>query len=85
MLQRDFNLSSGWIGESELVLWTYQKEFGEQGDVFVIYDQMKNGMGSSIYTGSYNGVAVRFYRDSEIYSGPQFVFNYDDLVAAGII
>ena len=85
MLQRDFNLLSDWIGESELRIWTDITEIGEQSDSYLIYDQMRNGMGNSVYNGSYNGVTIRFYCDPEIYSGSPYVFNYDDLVAAGII
>lgn len=83
MLQKDFNLSSGWVGANtngELRIWTHITGIGEQGDSYLIYNQMKNGMGDSVYNGSYNGVPVRFYRQ-----GNQYVFNYDDLVAAGII
>ena len=85
MLQSDFNLSAGWIGgvtDGELRLWTYMTGIGEQGNSYLIYNQMRNGMGDSIYNGSYNDVTIRFY----IIKHPnQYAFNYDDLVAAGII
>ena len=82
MLREDFNLSAGWTGASELYIWTYNTGIGERGNSYLIYDQMRNGMGESVYEGSYNGVTVRFY---VIRHSSHYAFYYDDLVAAGII
>jgi len=81
-LNRDFNLSSHWLHETDLIIYTAYAGLGGEIKQYLIYDQMRNGMGNDIYTGSYNGVSVRFYYGGH-YEG--YVFNYDDLVAAGII
>ena len=82
MLREDFNLTAGWTGASELYIWTYNTGIGERGNSYLIYDQMRNGMGDSVYEGSYNGATVRFY---VIRHSSHYAFYYDDLVAAGII
>jgi hypothetical protein len=80
-LSRRHNLSTGTPYNKQTEITIYHPD--GSGTVGVISaNPVLNG---DVQTGICNGYSIRFYYESNGYGGGQYVFNYADLVAAGII
>lgn len=81
-LRQGYNLSSGvaYKGQEEITIF-HPDGNGTVG-VISVGSAVTDG---TVQRGTYNGCSIRFYYASNGYGGGQWVFNYDDLVSAGII
>lgn len=89
MLRQDYNLSSGCgYGDQNEIIIFHPDGSGTVGRlaIDIPYSASLDGaMNGEVHKGIHNGCSVRFYYVLNGYGGGQFVFYYDDLVAAGII